>query len=96
MINYAHSKNVLIGWYMNNCICNEHNTYLANEISDVSFLRQCDFDGIKLDGCSSSHNISNWRRLINETGKASLTENCHNEPEYATISDGWCNEFFWL
>lgn len=47
MVNYAHSQNVLIGWYMNNCICREFNTYPANEVNDVSFLRKYDFDGIK-------------------------------------------------
>ena len=43
-----------------------------------------------MDGCGTSMNITNWQRLINMTGKPLLTENCHNEPDYATTSDGWC------
>eukprot|EP01084_Bolivina_argentea_P126410 223831_1 len=89
LVSYAHSKKVGLGWYMNNCICNEQNGYPANEVNDVNFLRMYDFDGIKLDGCSSSHNISNWQRLINETGKKPLlTENCHNGPNTPTAD--WC------
>ena len=57
MVSYAHEKNVLVGWYMNNCICSEHNQYPANEVNDVKWLVEYDFDGIKLDGCSTSHNI---------------------------------------
>mmetsp|Transcript_71242 Transcript_71242/g.87389 ORF Transcript_71242/g.87389 Transcript_71242/m.87389 type:complete len:428 (-) Transcript_71242:1030-2313(-) len=89
LVEYAHNKNVLIGWYFNNCICRENNTYPANEVNDVNFLRMYDFDGVKLDGCGTSHNISNWQHLINITGtKPLLTENCHNEPN--TPNATWC------
>jgi len=89
LVSYAHGKGVKIGWYMNNCICSEHEDYPANEVNDVAFLRKYDFDGIKLDGCGTSHNISNWQHLINTTGsKPLLTENCHNQPNYA--NETWC------
>ena len=55
----------------------------------MAFLREYEFDGVKLDGCASSHNISNWQHLINNTGtKPMLTENCHNRPNDATLD--WC------
>ena len=89
LVTYSHNKKVKIGWYMNNCICSEHEDYPANEVNDVSFLRKYDFDGIKLDGCGTSHNISNWQYLINTTSsKPLLTENCHNQPNYA--NETWC------
>ena len=89
LVSYAHNKQTKLGWYMNNCICSENDTYPANEVNDVSFLRMYDFDGIKLDGCGTSKNISNWQSLINSTGsKPLLTENCHNGPNYANLS--WC------
>ena len=94
MINYAHSKNVLVGWYMNNCFCKEENHYPANEVNDVAFLRHYDFDGVKLDGCGTSLNITNWQRLINKTGKALLVENCRNEPSSPNTPDGWCDMNF--
>ena len=90
MVDYGHSKNVLMGWYLNNCICYEHNIYPANMVNDVSFLRHYDFDGIKFDGCGSSRNITHWQELINKTGKALLTEDCHNSPQYPNASDDWC------
>eukprot|EP01084_Bolivina_argentea_P037886 70060_1 len=89
MINYVHSNGLKMGWYMNCCGCKESEPYPANEKNDVLFLRQHDIDGIKLDGCGSSHNISNWQRIINETSnKPILTENCHDQPNYANLS--WC------
>eukprot|EP01084_Bolivina_argentea_P126411 223834_1 len=89
LVEYAHSKKVGLGWYMNNWICSEHPKYPANEVNDVNFLRMYDLDGVKLDSGSSSGNISNWQRLINETGpKPLLTENCHNGPNNATLD--WC------
>ena len=94
MVNYAHSKNVKVDWYMNNCICKEFNPYPANEVNDVLFLRRYDLDGVKLDGCGTSHNISNWQRLINKTGRPLMVENDHNLPNYATTPDGWCDMNF--
>eukprot|EP01084_Bolivina_argentea_P255624 430032_1 len=67
LIKYSHNRNVGIGWYFNNCGCTEHDPYPANELNDVKFLRMYDFDGIKLDSCGSSKNISNWSYLINIT-----------------------------
>eukprot|EP01084_Bolivina_argentea_P308394 533266_1 len=89
MTSYAHKNKLKIGWYMNCCGCAEKNPYPANEHNDVAWLRMYDIDSIKLDGCGSSHNISNWQRLINESSnKPLLTENCHDQPDYANLS--WC------
>eukprot|EP00483_Globobulimina_turgida_P008395 UN08412 len=79
MIQQAHSKKIGINWYMNNCHCAEQNKYPANEANDVAWLRLYDLDGVKLDGCGSSMNTSNWNKLINETGnKPILTEDGGN------------------
>lgn len=79
MVAYAHQKGLAVGWYFNNCQCSEHEAYPANEANDVDFLRYYDFDGVKLDGCGTSKNISNWQHLINITSnKPLLTENCHS------------------
>ena len=89
LVEYAHTKNVLIGWYFNNCHCSENNTYPANEENDVRFLRYHGFDAVKVDTCGSSHNISNWQYLINITSnKPILTENCYNEPN--APNETWC------
>ena len=81
MIDYAHKNKMGVGWYFNNCQCSEHNEYPANEVNDVKFLRYYDFDGVKLDGCGTSKNISNWQYLINTTStKPLLTENWYVSP----------------
>eukprot|EP01084_Bolivina_argentea_P007720 14494_1 len=80
MIKYAHNNKLGVNWYFNNCHCSEHELYPANEENDVRWLRLYDLDGVKLDGCGSSMNTSNWQRLIgNETGtKPILTEDGGN------------------
>jgi len=86
MIDYAHSQSVALDWYFNNCYCSEqHPPFFMN---DTRFLRTYDMDGVKLDGCGSSHNISLWSDLINQTGRPMMIENCHNGPNYGTLD--WC------
>jgi hypothetical protein len=69
MVKRAHEKGLGINFYMNNCRCNEQNPYPANEANDVAWLIGNGFNGVKLDGCGSSMNTSNWNRLINETNQ---------------------------
>eukprot|EP01084_Bolivina_argentea_P007717 14491_1 len=79
LIKYAHNNNLTVNWYFNNCKCSEHNAYPANEANDVKWMRLMGISGVKLDGCGSSMNTSNWNRLINETSnKPILTEDGGN------------------
>ena len=80
LINWAHNNSLGVNWYFNNCKCSEHEAYPANEENDVKWMRLMGLNGVKLDGCGSSMNTSNWNRLINITSptEAILTEDGGN------------------
>jgi alpha-galactosidase len=91
MVKRAHAKGLGINWYMNNCRCSEQNAYPANEANDVAWLVDNGFDGVKLDGCGSSMNTSNWNRLINESNKQPvLTEDGGNIEPPTDDSEAQC------
>lgn len=77
MTDYAHSLGLRAGWYGNNCICNDKCNSESCYQGDVSALIAFGFDAVKLDGCGAEYNLDLWASLINETGKAIETENCH-------------------
>ena len=82
MTTHGHSKGMRVGWYMNNCICAEHNftqaAYEKNHMENsVKALVDLGFDGVKLDGCGQFLNLTWWAQLINETGRPIMIENCH-------------------
>ena len=96
MIDYAHKNGVGVGWYLNTCYCSEHNPYPANEVNDVNFLRYYDFDGVKLDSCGSSANITNWAQLINITSsKPLMIEDCNNNYWNRTYGPNYGNQTWW-
>ena len=43
----------------------------------VRALHELGFVGVKFDSCSMFHNLTRWAELLNATGRAVLTENCH-------------------
>eukprot|EP01083_Nonionella_stella_P077545 211808_1 len=91
LIKYAHDNKLGVNWYFNNCKCSEHEPYPANEANDVEWMRLMDFDGVKLDGCGSSMNTSNWNRLINETSnKPILTEDGGNAAPPSNTNEDQC------
>jgi alpha-galactosidase len=81
MVDKAHSLGLKCGWYMNNCICSEHEfkgDMIATVMKgSVAALRKAKFDGLKLDSCSQFNDLGWWNKLINETGPPVLVENCH-------------------
>lgn len=86
LVDYGHSRQLKVGTYLNTCICNEHGqpTYA----DDVKWMMDIGFDGVKIDNCGSSTNVSHWAELMNATGKAIRIENCHNSwPDFKT---GFC------
>ena len=84
----AHDQHVLIDWYGNSCNCahQEWTTWKSdaggnspNVAHDVAALHAFGFDGIKVDGCSPMHNISQWiKELAALDGPPLLLENCGN------------------
>jgi hypothetical protein len=46
------------------------------------------FDAVKLDGCGAEYSLDLWASLINATGKAIETENCHWG--YTLPNATWC------
>lgn len=83
MVSHAHSLGLKAGWYLNNCICNEHmftgamvDTVLRKS---VAALRRYGFDGLKLDSCSQWNNLTRWDEAINASAphRPILLENCH-------------------
>lgn len=86
MTNYAHSLNLTAGWYLNNCICQDHcgsgtdGTETKGQecyAGDVAALYEFGFDGVKLDGCGKQRSLDLWSSLIEKSGKAMMIENCH-------------------
>eukprot|EP00039_Didymoeca_costata_P010223 m.137037 g.137037 ORF g.137037 m.137037 type:complete len:602 (-) comp14743_c0_seq4:85-1890(-) len=97
----AHSLGLTSNWYMNNCVCQEHQQWSQEYIEahykgDVQAIIDFDFDGVKLDSCGQFRNLSYWAKLLNATGKPILIENCHQgmtvpcgEPPLSSTSCGW-------
>jgi hypothetical protein len=77
MTDYAHSKGLTAGWYLNNCICSDHCEDEKCYAGDAAALFEFGFDAVKLDGCSKQLDLDIWANLFNATGKAIMIENCH-------------------
>lgn len=77
LVEYGHSKGLLMGWYENGCACGERHALELNYEGDVRQLRGLGFDGVKLDGCGAQRNMTLYAALMNATGKRYLIENCH-------------------
>jgi len=81
MTAHGHALGLSVGWYMNNCIC-EETAWARDQVGihmegSVNALFDYGFDGVKLDGCGMFKNLSWWYALINATGRPMLIENCH-------------------
>ncbi|KAJ8612698.1 hypothetical protein CTAYLR_008949 [Chrysophaeum taylorii] len=84
MTTKAHSLNLTAGWYLNNCICQDHcgdkvdfgETDGSCYRGDAAALFEFGFDGVKLDGCSAQRDLQLWADLLNASGPI-MIENCH-------------------
>jgi len=79
MTAHAHRLGLRAGWYANNCICAEKKkaTYQMYK-QDVHFMTKVwNFDSVKLDGCGTMKDLNLWARLIAESGRPMVIENCH-------------------
>ena len=54
LVDYGHSKGVLMGWYLNGCACGEREERKVNYEGDVKLLDAFGFDAVKLDGCGAA------------------------------------------
>ena len=98
MTDYGHSKGLKVGWYMNNCICledqfNDHSYITKHMEQSVKAIAEAGFDGVKLDNCGQFRDLTWWAKLMNETGRAILIENCHwgSTIPGQTSGDGPCS-----
>jgi alpha-galactosidase len=84
---HAHAQGIKLGWYFNNCFCNElgHVDWGGHPAQDVAFLVKYELDEVKVDGCGPAHDIARWSSLIAATGKQILLENCGNNPDHSGI-----------
>ena len=80
---------------LNNCICMEggdppmgkHCVGKTHYQEDVDFIVSTGFDGVKIDNCGPSHNVTLWAELFNKSGKAIRIESCHTfHPNHGTPS----------
>ena len=63
---------------------------------DVQFIIESGFDGVKIDNCGASHNVTLWAELFNKSGKPIRIESCHTfHPNHGTPS-GWPNFPVWV
>lgn len=86
----AHGLGLTAGWYANNCICMEgKEPTQAMYAQDVHFLTDVfQFDAIKLDGCGKQLDLDVWARLINQSGRRVMIENCHWG--FTVPNETWC------
>ena len=85
---HAHGLGLKTGWYFNNCICNEAHSlqpdWPPQMHGDTHAIASLGWDGVKIDGCGPSHNLTEWAALLNATGRPIMIENCHD----STNGDG--------
>ena len=85
MTSYGHQRGLRMGFYGNNCICgevgdsglNSDEDIMAHYVEDVKALVAWGFDGVKLDACGQYLDVELWGKLLNESGRQVLLENCH-------------------
>jgi len=103
MVDHGHSLGLKVGSYMNNCVCMEggdppmgnHCNGETHYEQDVAFLVENGFDGVKIDNCGASHNVTHWSELMNASGRPIRTESCHTfHPNHGTPSS-WPNFPVW-
>ena len=84
MVTYGHSKNVKMGWYLNNCICMDEYTLQEDPAwaqqsywGDITMVVEAHFDGVKIDNCGDDRGAGFIARVaaINASGHALLVEN---------------------
>jgi alpha-galactosidase len=84
LVKYGHSKDVKMGWYLNNCYCMDEYTLQEDPSwaqkaykADIKMVVDANFDGVKIDNCGDDQGIGYIARTdaANATGHALLTEN---------------------
>ena len=77
MTDHGHKLNITVGWYANNCICEDHCVSHSCYEQDVDSLLAFGFDSIKIDGCGKQLDLQKYSDLIADRGAKVLIENCH-------------------
>jgi len=77
LVDYGHSKDILMGWYLNGCACGERQERLINYVGDIQRLHEFGFDAAKFDGCGAATNMTYYAELMDATGHTFEVENCH-------------------
>ncbi len=97
LTDYAHARNVSMGWYQNVCGCPPQQQRMRDYEGDVQALYSLGFDGAKYDGCGQMKNSTLVASLMNATGKSFLIENCHwgictdsDDSSCPTPNRDWC------
>lgn len=86
LVDYGHSLGLKVGGYLNNCICMEAHGAQPHYEQDVEWLvHDVGFDGVKIDNCGTSHNVTYYAELFNQTGKAIRIEDCHTSPVHPSV-----------
>ena len=49
-VDYAHSLNLSVAWYLNNCQCADHNSDAKFFAGDAKFVLDHKMEGVKIDG----------------------------------------------
>lgn len=81
MVDLGHSLNMSVGFYDNNCICNERLSRAQAELDvegNVKYIIEAGFDGLKADGCGAGINMTRLVELLKASSvKKIFVENCH-------------------
>eukprot|EP00035_Acanthoeca_spectabilis_P008907 m.160027 g.160027 ORF g.160027 m.160027 type:complete len:448 (+) comp14544_c0_seq6:62-1405(+) len=79
LVQYGTSKGVTMGFYMNNCRCNEKGMP-THYPQDASLAEHLGWGGIKIDSCGNQRDMAVWAAQFTLDGRNLLVESCGNGP----------------
>jgi alpha-galactosidase len=71
MVNYGHARGMQLGFYLNNCVCNERGqpTHYAE---DVNLTFVLGYDSVKIDSCGNQRDMTEWVREFEASGRTPM------------------------
>ena len=87
MTDHGHRLGLTVGWYGNNCLCNDQCKLInaTTEVNvcgkqitgDVKAFINFGYDSWKLDGCGGETDLRYFNDVLTAHGKKAMVENCH-------------------
>eukprot|EP00041_Stephanoeca_diplocostata_P035461 m.1252709 g.1252709 ORF g.1252709 m.1252709 type:complete len:617 (-) comp24703_c0_seq73:4205-6055(-) len=93
MVQKIHRGGLQAGFYLNNCDCSERGALRPNwgpqmHGDAATVATTWKFDGLKVDSCGPSQDLSLWARELNATNRPVLLENCFDNASFPYLLSG--------